>query len=44
MSRFNGKNFKCGIVATEKLNELIFSSTNKTVNCENIDKDQYGNQ
>ena len=30
------------IVASEKLSELIFSSTNKTVNCENIDKDQYG--
>lgn len=38
----DGNNFKCGIVAGEKLSELIFSSTNKTVNCENIDKDQYG--
>ena len=38
----DGNNYKCGIVASEKLNELIFSSTNKTVNCENIDKDQYG--
>ena len=38
----SGNNYRCGIVATEKLNELIFSSTNKTVNCENIAKDQYG--
>ena len=38
----NGNNYKCGIVASEKLNELIFSSSNKTVNCDNIDKDQYG--
>ena len=38
----DGNNFKCGIVAGEKLSELIFSSTNKTVNCENIDKEQYG--
>ena len=37
----DGNNYRCGIVASEKLNELIFSSTNKTVNCENIDKDQY---
>ena len=37
-----GNNYKCGILASKKLNDLIFSSSTKTVNCKNIDKDQYG--